>query len=406
MSPARQEETAAPEAPLQRSRCARVCIGFALVAALAAHAGLLAWGAWQHSPTVDEVGHLAAGVNLWRTGSFDWYRVNPPLVRAVAAIPVVILRPGVGPLPSDATRPRAEFTGGVWFAEQNGADSARLFSLARWASIPWSLLGACVCFQWARALYGDVAGVLALILWCFCPNVLGHGQLITPDVGASALGAGACFLYWRWLRAADWPNAILAGFGLGLAELAKFTWILLFLVWPVLWLVWRFSRGTTGRARNGRREALQVAAIMLLGVFIINTGYGFEGSFKKLDDYDFVSRAFRGAAIAKEDSDAVGNRFRGTWLGTIPVPVPANYLSGMDVQKDDFEQGMWSYLRGKWRFGGWWYYYLYALAVKVPLGTWSLATLAFLTPVLLRGYSASWRDELVLLRPRLPFSET
>jgi hypothetical protein len=49
--------------------------------------------------------------------------------------------------------------------------------------------------------------------------------------------------------------------------------------------------------------------------------------------------------------------------------------------------------------GGWWYYYLYALAIKVPLGTWILVFLAIGVGLFGREYAASWRDELVLLAP-------
>jgi len=34
--------------------------------------------------------------------------------------------------------------------------------------------------------------------------------------------------------------------------------------------------------------------------------------------------------------------------------VPKNYLSGMDLQKVDFEDGKSSYLNGEWKHGGWW----------------------------------------------------
>src|SRR5690606_7683365 len=45
--------------------------------------------------------------------------------------------------------------------------------------------------------------------------------------------------------------------------------------------------------------------------------------------------------------------------------------------KRDFERYSHpSYLRGEFRDHGWWYYYLYALAIKVPLGTWLLIILA------------------------------
>ena len=69
-----------------------------------------------------------------------------------------------------------------------------MFTLARWACIPFSLLGAYVCYRWAADLYGELAGAWSLVLWCFSPNILAHAQLITPDLGATALGVTAGYL--------------------------------------------------------------------------------------------------------------------------------------------------------------------------------------------------------------------
>ncbi len=58
---------------------------------------ILTWGvtaclvlAWVQGPTLDEAAHLAAGVYTWRTGQFDVYRVNSPLPRQVATLPLLI----------------------------------------------------------------------------------------------------------------------------------------------------------------------------------------------------------------------------------------------------------------------------------------------------------------------------
>ncbi len=126
-----------------------------------------------------------------------------------------------------------------------------------------------------------------------------------------------------------------------------------------------------------RREALQIISIIGVAVWMINLGYGFEGSLQPLGEYQFVSRTLRGPDESAEDlTHEVGNRFAASRLGSIPMPLPMNYLVGIDLQKRDFEEKMWSYLNGEWRFGGWWYYYLYALAIKEPLGTWLLVALA------------------------------
>ena len=77
-----------------------------------------------------------------------------------------------------------------------------------------------------------------------------------------------------------------------------------------------------------------------------------------------------------------------------------NFPLGIDRQKYDFDEaGFWSYLRGHWRQGGWWYYYLYALAIKEPLGTWLLALLALAAPFAASGRKGNWRDELLVWAP-------
>jgi hypothetical protein len=58
-----------------------------------------------------------------------------------------------------------------------------------------------------------------------------------------------------------------------------------------------------------------------------------------------------------------------------------------------------SYLRGEWKEGGWWYYYLYGLLVKVPCGTLALFAFVVLTRSYCRKRPAPLRDELVLLTP-------
>jgi hypothetical protein len=359
------------------SRAGRACAAVLL----AVHAGLLAWAATRHSPCTDEVGHLPAGLSHWYFGRFDLYRVNPPLVRMLAAVPVACAGPATD-WRSFHNGLRPEWEVGLDFVEANGPRVFAYFTWARWACIPLSLLGGCVCWRWAGQLYGPAAGLLALTLWCFCPNVLAHAQLITPDAGAAALGVTAAYLFWRWLGAPTLGRAVAAGVGLGLAELAKTTWLLLFILWPILWCLY-------GRPR--RRQGGQLATLLLCGLGMLHLGYGCEDSFVALEDFHFVSQAL--------GSDGSGNRFAGTWLGRLPVPVPKNYLLGIDLQKREFEADTPAYLAGRWQRGGWWYYYLYALAVKVPLGTWLLVLGTATARLLGRGGAVPWRDETVVLVP-------
>jgi hypothetical protein len=42
-----------------------------------------------NGPAWDEVGHFAAGLQHWKHFEFEFFSVNPPLVRMVATLPIV-----------------------------------------------------------------------------------------------------------------------------------------------------------------------------------------------------------------------------------------------------------------------------------------------------------------------------
>jgi hypothetical protein len=117
-------------------------------------------------------------------------RVNPPLARMVATIPVL---PAASKTDwtqyDDHVGARSERFVREDFIEANGRRIFWLHTLARWACIPFSLLGGYVCALWARELYGRLAGLVALTFSCFSPNIVAHAQLITPDLGAAAVRA-------------------------------------------------------------------------------------------------------------------------------------------------------------------------------------------------------------------------
>jgi hypothetical protein len=145
---------------------------------------------------------------------------------------------------------------------------------------------------------------------------------------------------------------------------------------------------------------------MLSAIYMLNLGYAFAGTGTSLDQYQFVSKRLGGVTDDEQLRGIAGNRFRGHIVGRMPVPLPAQYVLGIDSQAYAFETAGYrrpSYLHGEWRNGGWWYYYLYALCVKVPLGTVLLAVLALLTTLSWRRktYCSHWRNELCLLLPML-----
>jgi hypothetical protein len=351
--------------------CRRIWQGrCGLAVLLSIHLLLLGFSAWWHSPTQNEVAHLPTGLAIWKFGHFDLYGVNPPLVRCIAALPMLLVdhqedwRHDVA-----GVARRREWDVGADFVSANGIRSLWLYTLARWTCLPFSAIGLVVCWRWGRELINDSAGAIAASLWCFSPNLLGHGALITPDVAATSLGLFAAWRFQHWLLRPDWRNVFLAGISLGLALLTKSYWIILLGLWPLIFLIDLAARSKPPVLQ--RAAALQMLAILALGLNLLNAGYGFRGTATFLGKYEFFSAVLSGEHRDLEYQQP-GNRFSNSWLGRVPIPLPRDYVQGIDRQKHDFEEPDRSYLCGTWREQGWWYYYLVCLGVKIPLGTLAL----------------------------------
>ena len=368
---------------------------------IATHVLLVGWGATKQSPTFNEPAHLVSGISHWTFGRFELYRVNPPLVRMIATIPILGLNfktnwskfyeaPGARPASSV----------GKDFIAANRELTPWIFSVCRWSCLPFTILGAVVCLQWSRELYGEKAGIITLSLWCFSPNILAHSQLITPDIGASALGVTAAYTFWKWLMNKNWFWAVVSGGALGLAELTKTSWILLYGIFPSLWFYWIFTdRALPFSFREYSKQIFQLLSVLLISIYILNLFYIFDGTFSKLGDFEFVSKTLSGKTIPK-NSESFGNIFNKTWLENVPIPLPKQYLLGIDIQKRDFENfGKPSFLNGQFREYGWWYYYLYALTIKVPIGTLLLLGSSVISIFLKNSHFKG--SEVVLLAPAI-----
>ena len=350
---------------------------------------LLAYSATQHSPTELEGPLLAAGVSHWELGRYELYRVNPPLVRMVATIPVVLVgcETNWGRF-VDGPRTRPEYSIGSQFLEINGERSLWLMALARWACIPFSFIGGLYCFFWGRELFHrDTAGLIALVLWCFDPLILANGALITNDTAATSFGIVAGYYFWHWLKSPSWKRCLFVAVALSLAILAKTTWLFLFGLWPII-AVWWFGMKYWRREPIEKKWSivgLQIIVMFLLSVWFINVFYGFDGSLENFGNYSFVSKKL----------SAIDNK--NLLLASLPVPLPKQFVIGLDTQISDLEQyGQMSYLAGQWRKEGWWSYYVYGLLVKWPHGTQLLFLLTVLLSICWKATRLS-RDELVLI---------
>jgi hypothetical protein len=321
----------------------------AVLLLLGAFAILCMHGLVWDSPTVDEFVHLPAGYFYLKTGDFDLAARNTPLVKVLSALPLLAVDPEI-----NTVKPARESAWYPWvlgtdFMERNRAVYTRLFLLGRLPIVALGLLMGVLVHRWARELYGPEAGLLALAFFAFCPTLIGHAHLATMDVGAATFVLLAVFLFQRWALAPTPARLLAAGLGLGLAELAKPTAVLLYPIFGVL-LLWEMIRG--GRLAPRRLAALVL--IFVLSVAVLDAGYLFQGTGRPVGDFEFHSRFMQ--------------RIAGLLPARFPMPLPAPYLEGFDGVRLDAESGEFpNYLFGRWSREGTPAYFLITFLFKTPL---------------------------------------
>jgi len=195
------------------------------------------------SAIMDEVAHIPSGYTYVK---FHDYRLNPehpPLLKDLAGIPLQFLNLKF-PINEQfwTTDANGQWNAGWSFLYLPGNDTEKILF---WSRLPiillWLLLGL-VIFKWAKELFGPNAGLLALALYAFDPNILGHNHYVTTDLGIAAFSAFAFYFFVKYLKTPNWKTTTLAGIFLGLAQLAKFSAVLLFPIFGLTLLICIFFR--------------------------------------------------------------------------------------------------------------------------------------------------------------------
>jgi Dolichyl-phosphate-mannose-protein mannosyltransferase len=227
----------------------------------------------------DEGDHLFSGYMSWKQSDFGLNPEHPPLVKLVAALPLLGMHLEVPTLQGRQFKTEA-FLDGKEFAAKNYAQG--IIFRARMASSVFTLILALLLFPAANEMFGTTAGFIALALFTFDPNVLAHGGFVTTDMGVSCFIFASIYTFYRCVKAPSIWRLVVAGVATGCALGAKHTGILVF---PML-LVLVFCEMVRGR----RKEAYQNASLgnkalrlfgmyavtILLAVVVLWSFYGFR----------------------------------------------------------------------------------------------------------------------------------
>ena len=194
------------------------------------------------SLTMDEKSHLPAGYSYVTQADMRINPEHPPLVKDLAGIPLLFIPNLNFPYNSqwwnDSKNVNAQWDFGYEFLFKSGNPADLMIF---WGRIPMILLLMVLgfyIFKWTRQLAGNLAALLALFLFSFSPTFIAHGHLVTTDVAAALAITFGTYYFIRALKSPTKKNIIISGIALGIAELLKFSAILLFPFFILLAGLW------------------------------------------------------------------------------------------------------------------------------------------------------------------------
>ncbi|MBZ5599842.1 MAG: glycosyltransferase family 39 protein [Acidobacteriia bacterium] len=311
----------------------------------------------------DEPCHVAVGIALLDQGTYTIDPVHPPLARLAIGLPAYLAGERYPRTGEAATSNNCNAVGNSILYDSG--HYRRNLTLARLGMLPFFLYAVAIVFLWTRREFGDFAAVIAVALFTTLPVVLAFSSIAYTDMTAASTQAAGLCAFAMWLEKRTARSSALLGIAVGLALSAKFT-TLIFLpagaaaISVTKWLVTRKA----GVAQEPRPAQLvrQIAIVGLLASTMLWGSYRFDIghiresmqlSVASMPSFQNFPAPLRGVARKLVLSDPV-------------IPAPA-LVRGLAVAWGLNHSAPESYLLGRIKHGGWWYFFLVGIAVKSPL---------------------------------------
>jgi 4-amino-4-deoxy-L-arabinose transferase-like glycosyltransferase len=340
----------------------------AVFALLVVQALQMAFVVHRESLTFDEDNHIFAGYMMHKTADFGLNPEHPPLVKLLATLPLLGKTLWTPPLQGRDFKIESYLDGRDFLARNDGPAQHLVFRMRLTAGL-LALALALVVFLAAQEWFGTGAGLIALLLLVFDPNILANSALVTTDIGVSLFFLLSVYAFYRYIKQPTLLRLLLAGIAAGLLLATKHSGILLapMLLLLIGWEILCTPKGTRGKLALRRTGAL--AAIVAIGVLVLWSFYGFR----------YAARP-NGLVLSTslENYTAPLSHFNASAILTIARLhlLPESYLMGLvDVKR--MAQFYPTFIFGEIYPHGQWWYFPIAILIKTTLGLLALIALAF-----------------------------
>lgn len=381
---------------------------------------LLFFSAWNDSAIMDELAHIPAGYSYLTQKDMRLNPEHPPLIKDIAALPLLFFNPN---FPIDqkfwTEDINGQWTAGSVFLYESGNDPDKILRFARLPVMLLALLFGFLLFKWVRGKYGNKIALLTLFFFTLSPTFLAHSRYVTTDLAAAFGFFIGIFTFTKFLEnnfsqkvALSVPTEnykkylIIAGIAFGVAELLKFSLVLLgplYLIYGLLWVfVVNFSEADVllkDRLKNFLKDWIKVLGktilIFIIGGVIIYAVYLFHVWNYPITRQVYDTTLTLNSFSIKPIADLVVK------MAGIDILRPlAQYLLGVLMVMQRAGGGNTAYFLGEVSAAGSHYYFPVAYALKETLAFHILTLIAlfFGATAVLKSRNKSWQNFCVWTR--------
>ena len=313
----------------------------------------------------DEPIYITSGYTYWTTRDGRLNLEHPPLLKMLIATPLLPLHLSV-PTDNQAWRDGNEWGFFATFLYNDLGTVEQIMLRSRLSNVFLGVLLAVFVRKWAAELWGADAGLIALLMFVFEPNILAHVSLATLDFGLTAFTFISMYYVWKWLATGRTAYARLASVVLGFSFLSKFTalaFLLIYLGQFVLEHVAANRDGSPGRIAPLASFLRLLAGGLLVVIAFYAVMFHWHPLLRAGGEHRTVTKI-----MTRVPGLPRGAQARIVALGEhVPIPDVGTFIRGILYQRAHLRDPEPAFLMGRHSVHGWWYYYPVAFLIKTPL---------------------------------------
>lgn len=364
---------------------------------------LLTAAKWD-SATFDESAHIPAGYSYVKYLDYRLNHEHPPLVKILSGLPLLFMDLK---FPDQSTAWKNDVNGqwavGGDFFYNLGNDAEKIIFWGRVGPVLLTLLTIFFLYIFALQFMGRWWALLPTALFAFSPIVLAHGHLVTTDIGATFGVLIAFYFFLKFLRTETRAGLLYAGVAFGIAELTKFSNVLIGPVFVLIMLLKTILEIKNSWAATPKENRLRLlagiaglnlfylASLIFIGFIVIYLTYALliinYPQQMQIRDMHYILDGFSPNFMKEAALWAAGHD---------TLRPLAQYFFGVFSVLRRAAGGNASFFLGSLSGKGWWYYFPVIYLLKETIPVLLLLLIGFFT--LLRRAWQNMKNQLTYLR--------